>query len=99
MLTPYASKCVREQYGKRSKVKVVDGRITKDDNHSRYMFMYISPSDEITLQTHFAYRECHHQPLFDGDLAHGKWHLINDKKPIALAVNWAHREVRTVVSV
>ena len=29
MLTPYAAKFVREQYGKRSKVKVVDGKITK----------------------------------------------------------------------
>ena len=49
MLTPYAAK---EQHGKRSKVEVVDGKITKASTTvtaDTYMLMYFSSIDEIAL--------------------------------------------------
>ena len=70
------------------KVKFVDGRITKADTTADIiMFISISPSDEIPCKHVFAYREYHYQPLFDEDLTHGRWNLINYKKPIVLAFN------------
>ena len=80
MLTPYASKFVREQYGKRSKVKVVDGRITKADTTADTCSCTFHRAMKLPCKHIFAYREYHHQPLFDEDLTHGRWHLINYKK-------------------
>ena len=80
MLTPYTSKFVREQLGKRSKVNDVDGRITKANTTADTCSCTFHRAMKLPCKHIFAYREYHHQPLFDEDLAHGRWHLINYKK-------------------
>ena len=80
MLTPYAAKFVREQYGKRLKVKVVDGRVTKADTTADACSCTFHQGMKLPCKHIFAYREYHHQPLFDEDLTHGRWHLSNYKK-------------------
>ena len=98
MLTPYASKFLREQYGKRSKVKVVVGRITKADTTADTCSCTFHRAMKLPCKHIFAYREYHHQPLFDEDLTHGRWHLINYKKAHSISSELGSQGVRTVAS-
>ena len=75
LLTPYAAKFVREQLEKRTKVKMVDGKVTTAETSLDACSCKFHQTMKLPCKHIFAFRENSHQPLFEERMAHSRWRL------------------------
>ena len=79
LLTPYAAKIVREQLENRTKVKMVDGKVTTVETSLDRCLCKFHETMKLPCKYIFAFCESSHQPLFEERLAHNRWRLDNYK--------------------
>ena len=94
LLTPYAANFVREQLEKRTKVKMVDGKVTTAETSLDECSCKLHQTMKLPCKHIFALRESSHQPLFEERLTHNRWRLDNYKKLILMkSLMWRLRVV------
>ena len=75
LLTPYAAKLVREQLEKRTKVKIVDGKVTTAETSLDECSCKFYQTMKLPCKHIFAFRENSHHSLFEEGLTHSRWRL------------------------